>query len=239
MVLGTFLFAHFWCRLTKWPKWPGQGTKGRTRGLQTERSFFYDAGEDFRQRSEAVGLLQASYMLRQLTGKMSAHYSSSKIRNTHFRLFPPDQGPHTVQIVRFLETLQTGYSPFLNLKCCFCKCSIELLFIFLFPYYWPFNNLAVRSLFSVVCLRRLYSRWKGELISNMKEFSSILTTDSSAFRARVCLNLFFFFFKVVSCCIISLYNLWCNYCRFSAMHCTTHEHEPHNLSRLQIGWNYE
>ena len=120
--------------------------------------FFYDVGEDFRQRSEAVGLLQASYMLRQLTGKMSAHYSSSKIRNTHFRLFPPDQGPHTVQIVRFLETLQTGYSPFLNLKCCFCKCSIELLFIFLFPYYWPFNNPAVRSLFSVVCLRRLYSR---------------------------------------------------------------------------------
>ena len=119
---------------------------------------FYDAGKDFRQRSEAVGLLQASYMLRQLTGKMSAHYSSSKIRNTHFRLFPPDQGPHTVQILRFLETLQTGYSLFLNLKCCFCTCSIELLFIFLFPYYWPFNNFAVRSLFSVVCLRRLYSR---------------------------------------------------------------------------------
>ena len=33
----------------------------------------------------------------------------------------------------------------------------------------------------------------------MKEFSSILTTDSSAFRARVCL--FFFLCKVVSCCI--------------------------------------
>ena len=118
---------------------------------------FYDAGEDFRQSSEAVGLLQASKMLRQLTGQISAHYSSSKIRNTHFRLFPPHQGPHTVQIVRFFETPRTGYSPFLNLKCCFCTCSIELPFIFLFPYYLPFNNFAVCSLFSVVCLRRLYS----------------------------------------------------------------------------------
>ena len=59
--------------------------------------------QDFRQSSEAVSLLQASKMLRQLTGQILAHYSSFRIRNTHFRLFPPDQGP--VQKVRFLETL--------------------------------------------------------------------------------------------------------------------------------------
>ena len=38
-----------------------------------------------------------------------------------------------LQIVRLLETLQTGYSSFLNIKKgCFCTCSIEFLFIFLF-----------------------------------------------------------------------------------------------------------
>ena len=51
--------------------------------------------QDLRQRSEAVGLSQVSKMLRQLTGQISAHYSSSKI-NTHLRLFRPDEGPHTV-----------------------------------------------------------------------------------------------------------------------------------------------
>ena len=60
---------------------------------------------------------------------MATHRTNLKIRNTHFRLFPPHQGPHTVQIVRFFETPQTGYSPFLNLKCCFCTRSIELPFI--------------------------------------------------------------------------------------------------------------
>ena len=52
--------------------------------------------QDFWQSSEAVGLSQVSKMLRQLTGQISAHYPSSKIINTHLRLFRPDQGPHTV-----------------------------------------------------------------------------------------------------------------------------------------------
>ena len=82
MVLGTFLFAHFWCRLTKWPD---QGTTGRTRGLQTERSF--SIMQDFWKSSEALGVSQVSEMLRQLTGQISAHYSPSKILNTHLSLF--------------------------------------------------------------------------------------------------------------------------------------------------------
>ena len=91
-MFGTFLFAHslgqFACRLIS-------GQSGRTRDLQTERSF--SMMQDFRQSSEAVGLSQVSKMLRQLTGQISAHYSSSKIRNTgHLRRFRPDQGPHTV-----------------------------------------------------------------------------------------------------------------------------------------------
>ena len=52
--------------------------------------------QDFRQSLEAVGFSQVSKMLRQLTGQISAHYSSSKIRNTHLPLFRPDQGLHTV-----------------------------------------------------------------------------------------------------------------------------------------------
>ena len=55
---------------------------------------------DFWQSSEAVGSSQVSKMLRQLTGQISAHYPSSKIRNTHLRLFRSDQGPHTVQLNR-------------------------------------------------------------------------------------------------------------------------------------------
>ena len=55
---------------------------------------------DFWQSSEAVGLSQVSKMLRQLTGQISTHYPFSKIRNTHLRLFRPDQGPHTVQLNR-------------------------------------------------------------------------------------------------------------------------------------------
>ena len=45
--------------------------------------------QDFWRSSEAVGLSQVtcSKMLRQLTGQISAHYSSSKIRNTHLRFF--------------------------------------------------------------------------------------------------------------------------------------------------------
>ena len=86
--------AQFACRLSKWPKWPDQGTTGRIRDLQTERSFFMM--QDFRQSSEAVGLSQVSNMLRELTGQISAHYSSFEIKNTHLPLFRPDQGPHTV-----------------------------------------------------------------------------------------------------------------------------------------------
>ena len=92
-------WAQFACRLTKWPKWPDQGTAGRSRGLQTQRLF--SMMQHFRQSSEAVGLLQVSKMLRQLPGRqISVHYSSFKIRNTHLRLFRPDQGPHTVHASR-------------------------------------------------------------------------------------------------------------------------------------------
>ena len=63
-------------------------------GFQTERSF--SMMQDLRQSSEALCFSLVSKMLRQLTGQISAHYSSSKIRNTHLRLFRPDRGPHTV-----------------------------------------------------------------------------------------------------------------------------------------------
>ena len=66
------------CRLSKWPKWPDQGTTGRIRHLQTERSF--SMMEDFRQSSEAVGLSQVSNILWELTGQISAHYSSFEIK---------------------------------------------------------------------------------------------------------------------------------------------------------------
>ena len=46
-------------------KWRDQGNFGRTRGLQTQRLF--SMIQDFWQSSEAVGLLQVSKMLRQLT----------------------------------------------------------------------------------------------------------------------------------------------------------------------------
>ena len=90
--LGTFLFEQFACRLTKWPKWPDQGTTGRTRGLQTEQPF--SIMQDFWQSSEAVGLSQVRKMLRQLTGQILLRY-----KNTYLRLFRPDQGPHTVHTV--------------------------------------------------------------------------------------------------------------------------------------------
>ena len=73
---------------------PGQS--GRTRGLQIKTKRSFSMMQDFGQSSEAVGFSQVSKMLRQLTGQISAHYSSSKIRNTHLPLFRPDQGPHTV-----------------------------------------------------------------------------------------------------------------------------------------------
>ena len=51
--------------------------------------------QDFPQSSEIVGLSQVSKMLRQLTGQISANYSSSKTKKTYLGLFRPDQGPHT------------------------------------------------------------------------------------------------------------------------------------------------
>ena len=80
----------------KWPKWPDQGTTGQTRGLQAERSF--SMMQVFRQSLEAVGLSQVCKMLGRLTGQIPAHYSSSKIRNTHLRCSRLDQGegPHTI-----------------------------------------------------------------------------------------------------------------------------------------------
>ena len=65
------------------------GTTGRTRGLQTERSF--SMMHDFRQSSEALRLSQVSKMLLQLSGQISAHCSSSEIRNTHLCLFRLDR----------------------------------------------------------------------------------------------------------------------------------------------------
>ena len=79
--------AQFTCRLTTWPKW---ADRGPSNGVS------FSMMHDFRQSSEAVGLPQASKMLRKLTGQISAHYSTSKIRNIHLRLFRPDQGPYTV-----------------------------------------------------------------------------------------------------------------------------------------------
>ena len=64
------------------------------RGLQTQRLFCMM--QHFPQSSGAVDLSQVSKMLRQLTGQISAHYSSSKIKKTYLRLFRLDQGPHTV-----------------------------------------------------------------------------------------------------------------------------------------------
>ena len=93
----------------KWPNWPDQGTTGQTRGLQMEWSF--SMMQVFRQSLEAVGLWQVCKMLRQLTGQIPAHYCSSKIRNTHLRLFRLDQGPL--------------YSPKLKKKC-FYRTAISI-----------------------------------------------------------------------------------------------------------------
>ena len=75
--------------------------------------------QDFWQCSEAVGLSQVSKMIRQLSGQISAHCSSSKIRNTHLSLFHPDQGPHTVQCSSRLDynrSLRSGILYLLEFK---------------------------------------------------------------------------------------------------------------------------
>ena len=107
-VLLAFPFAHslhagiqsYQTGRTKEPCW-------KTRCLQTERSF--SMMQDFRQSSEAVGLSQVSKMLRQLTGQISAHYSSSKIINTHLCFFRPDHGPHTVLYICFVQKYQAKW----------------------------------------------------------------------------------------------------------------------------------
>ena len=66
-------------------KWPNQETTGRTRGFQMEQSL--STMQDFRTSSQSVVLSQFSKILQQLTGQISNHYSSSKIRNTHLCLF--------------------------------------------------------------------------------------------------------------------------------------------------------
>ena len=75
-------------------------------------------------------------------------------------------------LYRFLETLQTGYSPFLNSKCCLCTCFIELLSIFLVPNYLPFNDFVGGCSFFMSSSKK----WKS---------SPLFLWDSSAFRARV------------------------------------------------------
>ena len=86
--------AQLACRLSKWPKWPDEGTTGRISDLQTERSFF--AGVLAKLRSCRFVTSLISNTLRELTGQISAHYSSFEIKNNHLRLFRQDQGPHTV-----------------------------------------------------------------------------------------------------------------------------------------------
>ena len=69
----------------------------------------------------------------------------------------------------------------------------------------------------------------------MKQLSPILMTDSSDFRARVLL--YFCKKKKQLKVAVLLTFIICSVItsRFSPMHCTTPEHEPHSLSRLKIG----
>ena len=77
----------------KWPKWPDQRNLP-DQGPSNGAVIFYDAG--FWAKVRSCLLSQVSKILRQLTGQITAHNHSSKIRNTHLRLFHRDQGPHTV-----------------------------------------------------------------------------------------------------------------------------------------------
>ena len=78
MVLGTFHFAHSLHASLQ------RSLSGRTRGLQTERSF--SMKQNFRQSLELVGLSQVSKMLQQLTEQFSARYSP-KIKKYSFMSF--------------------------------------------------------------------------------------------------------------------------------------------------------
>ena len=63
--------------------WPDQGP--------SNGAVIFYIMHDFRQSSEALRLSQVSKMLLQLSGQISAHCSSSEIRNTHLCLFRPDR----------------------------------------------------------------------------------------------------------------------------------------------------
>ena len=120
--------------------WPNQGpSKGRV--------IFYDVGFSAKLRScrtslktaakETIGLSQVSEMLRQFTGQISAHYSSSKIRNTHLRLFCPDQGPHTVRILGDFPKTEFSSAYFTETLLCY---------IFAFCcYHWLFGSVSRKS----------------------------------------------------------------------------------------------
>ena len=103
LALGTFFFfcAQSACRFTSGQSGQTQEPLARPGGLQTQQSF--SVMQDFRQGSEAVGLSQVRKVLQQLTGQITVHYSSCKIRNTHLSLFHPDQGPHVPQSLTLLN----------------------------------------------------------------------------------------------------------------------------------------
>ena len=85
VLVGTFLFKH---SLHAGVQVAGPRNHWPDQGPSNGAVIFYDAGfSGFRRSSEAVGLSYVSFMVRQLTGQISAHYSSSKIRNTNLRLF--------------------------------------------------------------------------------------------------------------------------------------------------------
>ena len=79
-VLGTFHFAQSLHAGLQ------SGQSGRTRSSQTEQSF--SRMKDFGKAQKlTVCHKHISKMFRQLTGQISAHYSSSEARNTHLCLF--------------------------------------------------------------------------------------------------------------------------------------------------------
>ena len=91
LVLGTLLFAHSLhagLQVAKVAKVARPRNHWRDQRPSNGAVVFYDA--EFSANSEAFGLIQVSKMLRQLTGQILAHYFSSKIRNTHLRLFRSD-----------------------------------------------------------------------------------------------------------------------------------------------------
>ena len=84
--MPAFKVAKVAGRRNHWPdQWPSNGAV-----------IFYDAGVLAKLRSCRFVTSLISNMLRELTGQISALYSSFEIKNTHLRLFRQDQGPHTV-----------------------------------------------------------------------------------------------------------------------------------------------